>query len=621
MRSIKRIAAAALGATMAFTMAFGSALPAKAATSYEADQTVSFGNGVPWNVTELEARVNYSDPASVAACLVAACVRATDNFNDGDAMLKKLCATKVVYGNGYPAGSYDATTRSQFNERDRKWIPRSYFDGGTSANGYTPSRPWTIRLQYNAPVTEDLKKDSGVQAAGITPVVYGIKSNAVTGATRCNIVLFQYPGENRWWVNSFVGFMYQGIAPTGTGSNDDGTHDGGQEDPGEDPGNDPVIDPIDEPDNNKADRTVSFTNGYPRNVSDLAKIVDYTDPASVAANVVAATVRMCDSDEEGHAMLNELCATVLFGKPTLNDYDHVTRSLAREPNRKWIPRAFFNGGTTANGYTPSRPWTLTLPYNDFLTNQYMDAYKDNDYISDYVVYTLKSNAVTGDTRLNIELAKIDGRWWCVRFAGIMYQGIEPGVDGSNDDGAQQGGNNNGGNNTPANGSFNDVPTNSWYTNAVNWAVNNNVTAGSDGNFNPMSVCDRSQFVTMLKAAMKGQDVAYDGRFGDVSASAWYAKSVAWAAANNITAGSNGNFMPTVSCTRAQVVTFLYAAAGRPNDFAESPFPDVPANAWYANAVKWAYKNAIVSGIGGQFKGDDPVTRAQVVVMLQGAYGY
>lgn len=103
-------------------------------------------------------------------------------------------------------------------------------------------------------------------------------------------------------------------------------------------------------------------------------------------------------------------------------------------------------------------------------------------------------------------------------------------------------------------------------------------------------------------------------FSDVAADAWYAKSVAWAVEEGITSGTGGDtFSPAKTCTTAEILTFLWRAAGSPEPTVENPFSDVPADAWYLTPALWAYEQGLVSG--GQLQGNEPCTRSDTMVFL------
>ena len=170
-------------------------------------------------------------------------------------------------------------------------------------------------------------------------------------------------------------------------------------------------------------------------------------------------------------------------------------------------------------------------------------------------------------------------------------------------------------------SFADVSTDAYYYEAVKWAAKNGITGGvGNGLFAPDAPCTRAQIITFLWRAAGSPEPKNASSFSDVPASAYYARSVAWAVENGITTGTgNGGFSPDATCTRAQSVTFLYRAlSARAEGTAE--FRDVPKNAYYADAVAWAAANGITTGIGGGLFGpDNDCTRAQIVTLLFRTY--
>ena len=166
--------------------------------------------------------------------------------------------------------------------------------------------------------------------------------------------------------------------------------------------------------------------------------------------------------------------------------------------------------------------------------------------------------------------------------------------------------------------FTDVPAGSYYETAVIWAVDKGITGGTSATtFSPDATCTRAQIVTFLWRAAGSPAPKAMSTFVDVSADAYYAKAVAWAVENGITGGTgDGKFSPDATCTRAQAVTFLWRANGSPAVSGNAAFSDVAANAYYAAAVTWAEKNGITGGIGnGLFGSDHNCTRAQIVTFL------
>ena len=169
--------------------------------------------------------------------------------------------------------------------------------------------------------------------------------------------------------------------------------------------------------------------------------------------------------------------------------------------------------------------------------------------------------------------------------------------------------------------FADVPANSYYADAVSWAAKNGITGGiGNGLFGPNQPCTRAQIVTFLWRAAGSPEPKAMSSFADVSTDAYYAKAVAWAVENGITTGTgDGKFSPDATCTRAQSVTFLFRAIGKLVD-SKAEFSDVLTDSYYANAVAWAVENGVTNGIGdGLFGPDNSCTRAQIVTFLFRAY--
>ena len=170
--------------------------------------------------------------------------------------------------------------------------------------------------------------------------------------------------------------------------------------------------------------------------------------------------------------------------------------------------------------------------------------------------------------------------------------------------------------------FPDVPDTAYYAEAVNWAVAKKITEGIGNKlFGSNDPCTRAQIVTFLWRAAGSPGPKTMSGFSDVPADSYYAKAVAWAVENGITGGTgDGKFSPDATCTRAQAVTFLYRASGAPAVSGNAAFSDVATNAYYEAAVKWAEKNGITGGIGGGlFGSDNNCTRAQIVTFLYRNY--
>ncbi len=166
--------------------------------------------------------------------------------------------------------------------------------------------------------------------------------------------------------------------------------------------------------------------------------------------------------------------------------------------------------------------------------------------------------------------------------------------------------------------FEDVVAEDYYYDAVSWAVNQGITAGTTPYlFSPHAPCTRAQTVTFLWR--QAGEPAAEGMspFRDVKPSAYYHDAVLWAVEEGITVGTGKDtFSPEETCTRAQVVTFLWRQAGEPAAEGDSPFRDVKASAYYHDAVLWAVEQGVTVGTGDEtFSPDEPCQRAQIVTFM------
>ena len=170
-------------------------------------------------------------------------------------------------------------------------------------------------------------------------------------------------------------------------------------------------------------------------------------------------------------------------------------------------------------------------------------------------------------------------------------------------------------------SFADVPANAYFADAVKWAVDKGITNGlSDTMFGPYASCTRAQIVTFLWRAVGSPEPKTASSFADVPASAYYAKAVAWAVENGITNGmTETTFAPNATCTRGQSVTFLHRALGKKVESSAS-FTDVKSDAFYADAINWAVANNVTNGTSATtFSPNADCTRAEIVTFLYRAY--
>ena len=164
--------------------------------------------------------------------------------------------------------------------------------------------------------------------------------------------------------------------------------------------------------------------------------------------------------------------------------------------------------------------------------------------------------------------------------------------------------------------FLDVNEGAYYAKPVAWAVGNEITTGTGGKFfSPEDTCTRAQAVVFLWRALGSEKIEAACPFTDVPADAYYADAVAWAAEKGITTGTTATtFSPNAPCTRAQIVTFLWRAIG--NSEGKNPFADVNSGAYYYDAVRWAVNQGVTTGTSSStFSPEDPCTRGQIVTFL------
>ena len=169
--------------------------------------------------------------------------------------------------------------------------------------------------------------------------------------------------------------------------------------------------------------------------------------------------------------------------------------------------------------------------------------------------------------------------------------------------------------------FYDVPNDAFFYEAVKWAVKSGVTNGlTETMFGPYEPCTRGQIITFLWRAAGSPEPKTAVSFADVPAGSYYAKAVAWAIENGITNGmTETTFAPDATCTRGQGVTFLYRAL-KGSAGGGANFTDVKSDAFYADAVNWAVANNVTNGTSDTtFSPDDNCTRGQIVTFLYRAY--
>ncbi|MBR3524934.1 MAG: hypothetical protein IKO11_03715 [Lachnospiraceae bacterium] len=181
-------------------------------SAWMGEQHMSIGEPAPESIDALRAAVDVRDPRSVAAYWVYSTMLLTADYDIGMSMLKYLFADLEPFGRGFTEGGNTgkAGFDSFFNERlrsdDYRWLPRTYFEGSTAANGFHPSRPFTVHLHYN-PTNTDAINQQSLQQLGRLNIVYWVKSGAA--GNQVNITLSRFDGSDRWYVTS--GASYGGI--------------------------------------------------------------------------------------------------------------------------------------------------------------------------------------------------------------------------------------------------------------------------------------------------------------------------------------------------------------------------------------------------------------------------
>ena len=166
--------------------------------------------------------------------------------------------------------------------------------------------------------------------------------------------------------------------------------------------------------------------------------------------------------------------------------------------------------------------------------------------------------------------------------------------------------------------FTDVTSNAYYADAVAWAVEKGITVGtSTTTFGPDAPCTRAQIVTFLWRAAGSPVMGGNNPFTDVASGSYYYDAVQWAVAQGITAGTSATtFSPDAACTRGQTVTFLYRYEKSPAVSGGNAFTDIPSDAYYTNAVQWAVNNSVTSGTSATtFSPNATCTRSQIVTFL------
>lgn len=293
--------------------------------------------------------------------------------------------------------------------------------------------------------------------------------------------------------------------------------------------------------------------------------------------------------------------TITPGGGTLSDTDHYN-DIVHEPGTLTVrTRSSGGGSSSSNDYTVSvdsgRHGSVTVSPKraDKGTTVTLTVTPDEGYVLDALTVTTKS----GDTVKLTNQGNGKYTFTMPRSAVTVEASFVPEAD-------------------PDIPAFTDVPADAYYTDAVAWAVENGITNGTSATtFSPNTSCTRAQMVTFLwRAAGSPEPATTNNPFTDVQSGAYYYEAVLWAVEQGITNGTSATtFSPDVTVTRGQTVTFLWRFNGS-LAVSGGSFADVPANAYYADAVAWAVAEGITNGTSATtFGPDDPCTRAQIVTFM------
>ena len=406
----------------------------------------------------------------------------------------------------------------------------------------------------------------------------------------------------------------------------------------------------------KKDQDFTLADPAPWNLEELKQVVDVKDPRSVAAYFVWAVTRMTDNYNDGNEMMKYLFADIepygrgyteggMSGKA---GWDTYFNDRLKSDDYKWLPRAYFEGAEASNGFIPDRPLTIELYYNNTNTET-INAQTLEQLGRLNIVYWVMSHAA--GNKVNITVSKFDGsdRWYVTSGGSsqaLFYDqrsaltqtarniiAAEPGDSSTKEEHAKRYGGavkadpeeepkvepskdkEDSPSVTPSkdekDNPFTDVPAGAYFTSPVLWALNTGVTAGTSATtFGPMETCTRGQVVTFLwRAAGKPEPTSKKNPFTDVKSSDYFHKAVLWAVQEGITAGTSADeFSPDQTCSSAHIITFLFRAMG------EGP------NGWYEEAKGWAEDNDLLDGTGINVSPSELCPRGAVVTFLSRIYG-
>lgn len=373
----------------------------------------------------------------------------------------------------------------------------------------------------------------------------------------------------------------------------------------------------------------SLNSPAPETLSELKQDVDVEDPASVAAYWVWAVNRLVYDYDDGMAMMKYLFADIeVFGTGYYEGgmsgqagWDSYFNDRLTDPYYSWLPRAYFEGANTRNGFQPDQPLTVELNYNKTSTES-MNA-TSQQMGRENIAYDVYSNAA--GNRVTIHVSKFAGtdRWYVTN--GTASNTLFYDQNGSLSDAEQQLAQN-----TvfvDAERNYQNITTDEPITNIPS----NNPSYGNrddddwdddwDNNWNadptPAFRSSRED-IWPDPARHKYAPLVSRLPFTDIKKTAYYAEPIAWAYTKGITSGATATtFGADSTCTRGQVVSFLWRAAGKPEmSVADNPFKDVSPKDYYYEAVLWAANNKIVTGTSANtFSPNDTCSSAHIMTFL------
>ena len=374
------------------------------------------------------------------------------------------------------------------------------------------------------------------------------------------------------------------------------------------------------------DQTITLEDPAPWNLEELKKAADVTDPRSVAAYWIWAVNRLVDNYDDGMGMMKYLFADlqpfqkgyVEGGMSGQAGWDNYFNERLKSAEQKWLPRVYFDGTTKDNGFTPPRPLRVKLVYNPADTDAINS--KSAEQLGRLSIVYIVESAV-GVNRVSLTLCRFDGsdRWYVTNGAAssamfydlsgtLNMTEMQKAKDGKLD--ASTSAEHQAKYGTLAQLPFTDVQKDSFYYDAVRWAYQNEVTAGTSATtFGPEESCTRGQVATFLwRAAGKPEPTQTNNPFTDVKETDYFYKPVLWAVEKGITGGTSATaFSPAQTCSTAHIITFLYRARG------------IGANGWYQDAANWAAAEGLLAGIDLRIDPETRCPRAAVASYLCRVY--